>query len=48
MSTHSPLAVAGIGVLVIVATALSSRAQVPTYGLGRAAHTARPWPGSRR
>jgi len=35
MSTSSALAVAGIGLLAIVATANPSRAQLPTYGLGR-------------
>lgn len=35
MSTRRSLAIAGVGVVVIVATALPSRAQLPTYGLGR-------------
>ena len=35
MFTPRALAIAGIGVLVIVATALPSPAQLPTFGLGR-------------
>jgi S-disulfanyl-L-cysteine oxidoreductase SoxD len=35
MSTSSALAVAGIGLLAIAVTANPSRAQLPTYGLGR-------------
>ena len=35
MSTRRTLAVAGVGVFVIVATALPSPAQLPTFGLGR-------------
>jgi cytochrome c len=36
MSTRRPLAVVGIGVLVIVAWALPAAAQLPTFGMGRA------------
>jgi S-disulfanyl-L-cysteine oxidoreductase SoxD len=36
MSMSSALAVAGIGLLAIAVTAQPSRAQLPTYGLGRA------------
>ena len=35
MFTRRTLAVAGVGVLLIVATALPSPAQLPTFGLGR-------------
>lgn len=35
MSARRPFAVAGVGMLVIVATALPSHGQLPTYGLGR-------------
>ena len=45
MFTRRVCAVAGVGVLVIVATALPSAAQLPTYGLGRApsAEEIRAW-----
>ena len=36
MFTHKRLAAAGLGVVAIVGIALPSRAQLPTYGLGRA------------
>lgn len=36
MCTYKLLAAAGVGLLVIVAAALPSAAQLPTYGLGRA------------
>ncbi len=45
MSTHRRFAAASVGMLATVAVALPSRAQLPTYGLGRAptAEEIRAW-----